>query len=80
MKRASVPKSQEQDERVKKAKLAVQARQVDSLGSRGVGMQVATAGRAFDSAVAPVVTGECAIFNMSDRMARALEAREASSE
>ena len=77
MKRASVPKSQEQDERVKNAKLAVRARQVDSIG-KGIGTYVPSIGRSLGTAQ-PAVTAECMWSNMSDEQSRALEAQQESS-
>ena len=72
MRKASIPKSEEQSERVRKAKQAVQPVYVESLGSKGIGRTIPVIGRDVQTSAQPKVTGGC-MFYMSDRYTRALE-------
>lgn len=72
MRRASIPKSEEQSERVRLAKQAVQPMYVESLGTKGIGRTIPVIGRDMEHRTQPKVSGGC-MFYMSDRYTRALE-------
>ena len=72
MRGASIPKSEEQSERVRLAKLAVQPMQVESLGTKGIGKIIPVIGRDVQSNVQPKVSGGC-MFYMSEKYAQALD-------
>lgn len=72
MRKASIPKSEEQSERVRLAKQAIQPMYVESLGTKGIGRTVPVIGRDMEPSTQPKVSGGC-MFYMSDRYTRALE-------
>ena len=72
MRKASIPKSEEQSERVRLAKQAVQPMYVESLGTKGIGRTIPVIGRDVQPSTQPKVSGGC-MFYMSDRYTRALE-------
>lgn len=72
MRKASIPKSEEQSERVRLAKQAIQPMYVESLGTKGIGRTVPVIGRDMMPSTQPKVSGGC-MFYMSDRYTRALE-------
>lgn len=72
MRKASIPKSEEQSERVRLAKQAIQPMYVESLGTKGIGRTVPVIGRDMEPSTRPKVSGGC-MFYMSDRYTRALE-------
>jgi hypothetical protein len=72
MRKASIPKSEEQSERVRLAKQAVQPMYVESLGTKGIGRTIPVIGRDIEPNAKPKVSGGC-MFYMSDRYTRALE-------
>ncbi len=72
MRKASIPKSEEQSERVRLAKQAVQPRYVESLGTKGIGRTIPVIGRDMQPSLQPKVSGGC-MFYMSDRYTRAME-------
>jgi hypothetical protein len=72
MRRASIPKSEEQSERVRLAKQAVQPMYVESLGTKGLGRTIPVIGRDMEHRTQPKVSGGC-MFYMSDRYTRAME-------
>lgn len=72
MRKASIPKSEEQSERVRLAKQAVQPMYVESLGTKGIGRTIPVIGRNMQPSTQPKVSGGC-MFYMSDRYTRAME-------
>ena len=72
MRKASIPKSEEQSERVRLAKQAVQPMYVESLGTKGIGRTIPVIGRDMQPSTQPKVSGGC-MFYMSDRYTRAME-------
>ena len=72
MQKASIPKSEEQSERVRLAKQAVQPMYVESLGTKGIGRTIPVIGRDVQPSTQPKVSGGC-MFYMSDRYTRAME-------
>lgn len=72
MRKASVPKSEEQSERVRLAKQAVQPMHVETLGTRGIGRTIPVIGRDMEPNTRPKVSGGC-MFYMSEKYAQALE-------
>ena len=72
MRKASIPKSEEQSERVRLAKQAVQPMYVESLGTKGIGPTIPVIGRDVQPSTQPKVSGGC-MFYMSDRYTRAME-------
>lgn len=72
MRKASIPKSEEQSERVRLAKQAVQPMYVESLGTKGIGRTIPVIGRDMQPSTRPKVSGGC-MFYMSDRYTRAME-------
>lgn len=72
MRKASIPKSEEQSERVRLAKQAVQPMYVESLGTKGIGRTIPVIGRDVQPSTQPKVSGGC-MFYMSDRYTRAME-------
>jgi hypothetical protein len=72
MRKASIPKSEEQSERVRLAKKAVQPMYVESLGTKGIGRTIPVIGRNMEPNTQPKVSGAC-MFYMSERYAEALE-------
>jgi len=72
MRKASIPKSEEQSERVRLAKQSVQPMYVESLGTKGIGRVIPVIGRDMQPSAQPKVSGGC-MFYMSDRYTRAME-------
>ena len=72
MRKASIPKSEEQSQRVRHAKQAVQPMYVESLGTKGIGRTIPVIGRDMTPSTQPKVSGGC-MFYMSERYAQALE-------
>jgi len=72
MRKASIPKSEEQSERVRLAKQAVQPMYVESLGTKGIGRTIPVIGRDMEPNTRPKVSGGC-MFYMSEKYAQALE-------
>lgn len=72
MRKASIPKSEEQSKRVRLAKQSVQPMYVESLGTKGIGRTIPVIGRDMQPSTRPKVSGGC-MFYMSDSYTRELE-------